>query len=109
MAHSLTAAMILYTGLLVHNRTNKWEHPSLKKESSELAAMLGTLIYAGAAGCMVTTTVWVKFLEGKTWDNVAVRCGLILAISIPTAAPSTLGIFAEKEFLPMQLLPMQTG
>ena len=30
MAHSLTAALVVYTGLLVHNRTNKWEHPDLK-------------------------------------------------------------------------------
>ena len=91
MAHSLTAALIVYTGLLVHNRTNKWEHPDLKQESVELASMLGFLIYAGAGASMLVTTVWVKFWQGKTWDNVAVRCGLILAkvamLIDPTSGP----------------------
>ena len=28
--------------------------------------------------CMAVTTVHVKFVQGKTWDNVSVRCGLLL-------------------------------
>lgn len=89
MAHSMTVALIIYTNMVLSNRNTEWKNESIKKESYELAAMLGTVIYVGAAGCMLATTVWVKFLQGKTWDNVAVRCGLILAKVAMLIDPAT--------------------
>ena len=35
------------------------------------------MIYGAATICLVMTIVRTKFMQGKTWDNVSVRCGLI--------------------------------
>ena len=43
-----------------------------------MAQSIGYLIYLAVAGCMIVTTVHIRFLEGRTWDNVSVRCGLLL-------------------------------
>ena len=37
------------------------------------------MIYFCVGACLVMTTVHVKFMQGKTWDSVSVRCGLHLA------------------------------
>ena len=43
-----------------------------------MAQNLGFLILLAVAACMLITTIHIKFLEGKSWDNVSVRCGLLL-------------------------------
>ena len=40
--------------------------------------MIGSLAYASVIGSMFATTVLVKFIQQKTWENVSVRCGLLL-------------------------------
>lgn len=37
------------------------------------------MIYLSVLGSMIASTVRVKFIEGRSWDNVSVRCGLLLA------------------------------
>ena len=44
-----------------------------------MAAAIGNLIYLTVIGSMIACTVMVKFIEGRTWDNVSVRCGLLLS------------------------------
>ena len=41
--------------------------------------MIGNLVYVSVIGCMFATTIHVKFVLGKTWDNVSVRCGFLLS------------------------------
>ena len=52
---------------------------ALKGERDQMAAAIGNLTYLAVIGSMVACTIMVKFVEGKTWDNVSVRCGLLLA------------------------------
>ena len=39
---------------------------------------MGVIVLLGCLACMAVTTFHVKFVLGKTWDNVSVRCGLML-------------------------------
>lgn len=43
-----------------------------------MAAAIGNLIYLAVLGSMLVCTIKVKFIEDRTWDNVSVRCGLLL-------------------------------
>ena len=44
-----------------------------------MTASIGNMIYLSVLGSMIASTVRVKFIEGRSWDNVSVRCGLLLA------------------------------
>ena len=48
---------------------------------------------------MLVTTVHIRFLEGKSWDNVSVRCGLLLT----KAAMLVSGRFGPSIYLSMLL------
>lgn len=50
-----------------------------KDERKQLQLLVGVLVILGSVACMAITTVYIKFMQGKTWDNVSVRCGLMLA------------------------------
>lgn len=43
-----------------------------------MATVLGNLTYLAVACCLVATTIYAKFIQKKSWDNVSVRCGCIL-------------------------------
>ena len=87
MAHGLTAMLIVYTCIVSRNKIMlpeagtvlNQDQTALKNERDQLAAAIGNLIYLSVIGSMIACTVMVKFVEGRTWDNVSVRCGLLLA------------------------------
>ena len=85
-SHGLTAALIVYQLIMVRNKLALEKglprtpaEIAQKVERDNLASTIGFLIYFSVAACMVMTTVHVKFMEGRTWDSVSVRCGLHLA------------------------------
>ena len=84
-SHSLTAALIVYELILARNKyilsnglPKTADEIALRNERDNLASAIGFMIYFGVGACMLMTTVHVKFILGKTWDNVSVRCGLLL-------------------------------
>lgn len=87
LAHGLTAMLIVYTCIVSRNKIMlpsagtvlSQDETALKNERDQLAAAIGNLIYLAVFGAMIACTVMVKFIEGRTWDNVSVRCGLLLA------------------------------
>ena len=48
---------------------------------------------------MLVTTVHIKYMEGRTWDNVSVRCGLLLV----KAAMLVVGIFGPTIYFCLML------
>ena len=64
-----------------------------------MAAAIGNLIYLTVIGSMIACTVMVKFIEGRTWDNVSVRCGLLLS----KAAMLVMGKFGPLTYFCMIL------
>ena len=86
LAHGLTVALIVYTTIVNRNRLLLPEAGSVlttaqqaeRGERDQQAAMIGNLIYLAVAGSMMAATIQVKFIEGRSWPNVSVRCGLLL-------------------------------
>ena len=64
-----------------------------------MAAAIGNMIYLTVIGSMIACTVMVKFIEGRTWDNVSVRCGLLLS----KAAMLVMGRFGPLTYFCMIL------
>ena len=87
LAHGLTAMLAIYTGFMVRNKVMQpdagtvlsAEQTALKYERDQMTASIGTMIYFSVVGSMIACTVKVKFIEDKSWDNVSVRCGLLLS------------------------------
>ena len=77
MTHALTLSLISYTLLMTYNQEIEQDQ-NAKSEGQFMAQNLGFLILLAVAACMLITTIHIKFLEGKSWDNVSVRCGLLL-------------------------------
>lgn len=83
-AHALTA-MLLFNFTLTFNpeslkpsKASKGETVSQKTNGGEMASLLGYLTYLAVATSLIGTTIYVKFMLKKSWDNVSVRCGCLL-------------------------------
>ena len=56
--------------------------------------MIGSLIYVSVIGAIILSTVVYK-VQGKTWENVSVRCGIYVAKAamLATGMPGPLIFF----------------
>lgn len=57
--------------------------------------MIGSLIYISVIGACILSTVVYKVMQGKTWENVSVRCGIYVAKAamLTTGMPGPLIFF----------------
>jgi hypothetical protein len=84
MTHSVTAALGYYYFVRIVQRppvqavqtkhSLTVEHEHIKKMN-----MVGNMIYFAVAVCCMVSFVYFKLIKKKTWENVSVRNGLLLA------------------------------
>lgn len=94
LSHSLTAMLIAN---FVFTHVQRPEFPksftpavlAKEKEYAEFLALIGKVIYLSVVGFSLLTIGRVKFMQGKTWDNVSVRVGLFAAKAAMLVAGNT--------------------
>jgi len=87
LAHFLTFSHLVYQAVVVYNEfalsrdgpPSTPEEEASKDSRETLASVIGFTIYAAVAICIAITVVNVRFMQGKSWDNVSVRSGLLFA------------------------------
>lgn len=84
MTHSLTAALGYYYYLRIALRPPSQLVPTkhsiaLEKEHTEQMAMVGYCIYIAVAVCCMVSFFYFKIIKKKSWENVSVRNGLLIA------------------------------
>jgi len=84
MTHALTAM------LMVNFFVASTMKPDMKKfevtkeflaeqlEHAKLIALIGRIIWLTVFGFCIGSTVYFKFMQGKTWDNASIRCGFFI-------------------------------
>ena len=85
-AHLLTTANIIYQVIVTNNNLQLETHgppttaecKAQREQRDSLASYVGFATFFAAFACIAVAIVRTRFMQGKSWDNVSVRCGLFL-------------------------------
>ena len=84
MTHSITFALFYYYFVLYTQQpkilASQTEHSlALEAEYGQKLKMVGNCIYAAIIFCCMVSFLYFKMIKNKTWENISVRNGLLIA------------------------------
>lgn len=84
MTHSITVALFYYYFVMETQRpvtkNIQTDHSiALEAEYGQKLAMVGNCIYALVVFCCMVSFLYFKLIKKKTWENISVRNGLLIA------------------------------